>query len=117
MKLLRRVGVFVTYHAAPSMGFSSQEYWRGLPFPSPGDLPDPGIEPSSPALQVDALLSGASDFASLWATSGLQYAVGFRGEQRAFQIFPAVLPCALCALVGTVCRPSGGCKLAARVPG
>ena len=37
------------------MGFSRQEYWSGLPFPSPGDLPDPGIEPSSPALQADAL--------------------------------------------------------------
>ena len=39
------------------MGFSSQEYWSGLPFPSPGDLPDPGIEPRSPALQADALTS------------------------------------------------------------
>ena len=40
-----------------SVGFSRQEYWIGLPFPSPGDLPDPGIEPWSPALQVDALPS------------------------------------------------------------
>ena len=39
----------------PSMGFSRQEYWSGLPFPSPADLPDPGIEPSSPTLQADAL--------------------------------------------------------------
>ena len=38
-----------------SMGFSRQEYWSGLPFPSPEDLPDPGIEPSSPALQADSL--------------------------------------------------------------
>ena len=38
-------------------GFIRQEYWSGLPFPSPGDLPDPGIEPGSPALQVDALTS------------------------------------------------------------
>jgi len=36
-----------------SMGFSRQEYWSGLPFPSPGDLPDPGIETGSPASQVD----------------------------------------------------------------
>ena len=36
-----------------SMGFSRQEYWSGLPFPSPGDLPDPGIKPGSPALQAD----------------------------------------------------------------
>ena len=39
------------------MGFSRQEYWSGLPFPSAGDLPNPGIEPGSPALQADALPS------------------------------------------------------------
>ena len=39
------------------MEFSRQEYWSGLPFPSPGDLPDPGIEPGSPALEADALTS------------------------------------------------------------
>ena len=45
-------------HQAPlSMEFPRQEYWSGLPFPSPGDLPDPRIEPMSPALQPDALLS------------------------------------------------------------
>ena len=43
--------------ASLSMGFSRQEYLSGLPFPSPGDLPDPGIEPRSPALQADALPS------------------------------------------------------------
>ena len=43
-------------HQAPlSMGFFGQEYWSGLPFPSPGDLPEPGIEPGSPALQADSL--------------------------------------------------------------
>ena len=43
-------------HQAPlSMGFSRQEYWSGLPFPFPGDLPDPGIKPRSPALQADSL--------------------------------------------------------------
>ena len=41
----------------PSMGFSRQEYWSGLPFPSPGDLPSPRIAPRSPALQADALPS------------------------------------------------------------
>ena len=40
-----------------SLGFSRQEYWSGLPFPSPGDLPNPGIEPGSPTLQADALTS------------------------------------------------------------
>ena len=62
MKLLSRVRLFATpwtvAHQAPqSMGFSRQEYWSGLPFPSPGDLPDPGIKPGSPALRADALLS------------------------------------------------------------
>ena len=41
----------------PSKGFSRQEYWSGLPFPSPGDPPDPGIEPGFPALEADALPS------------------------------------------------------------
>ena len=40
-----------------SMGFSRQEYWSGLPFPSPGDLPDPGIKPRSPTLGADSLPS------------------------------------------------------------
>ena len=44
-------------HQAPlSMDFSWQEYWSGLPFPSSGDLPNPGMEPASPALQEDVLL-------------------------------------------------------------
>ena len=47
----------VDHQAPPSMGFSRQEYWSGLPFPSPGDLPDSGIEPRSPTLQADYLLS------------------------------------------------------------
>ena len=47
----------VAYQAPPSMGFSRQEYWSGLSFPSPGDLSNQGIEPRSPALQADALLS------------------------------------------------------------
>ena len=45
----------VACQAPLSIGFSRQEYWSGLPFPSPGDLPDPGIEPGSPALQADSL--------------------------------------------------------------
>ena len=62
MKLLSSVRLFATpwtvaYQAPPSMGFSRQECWSGLPFPSPRDLPDPGIEPGSPTLQTDALLS------------------------------------------------------------
>ena len=45
----------VACQAPLSMGFSRQEYWSRLPFPSPGDLPNPGIEPGSPALQADSL--------------------------------------------------------------
>ena len=45
----------VACQAPLSMGFSRQEYWSGLPFPPPGDPPDPGIEPRSPALQADSL--------------------------------------------------------------
>ena len=60
VKLLSRVQLFATpwivgHQAPPSMWFPRQEYWSGLPFPSPGDLPDPGIEPESPTLQADAL--------------------------------------------------------------
>ena len=45
----------VARQAPLSVGFCRQEYWSGLPFPSPGDLPDPGIKPESPAWQVDSL--------------------------------------------------------------
>ena len=47
----------VAYQAPLSMGFSRQEHWTGLPFPSPGDLPNPRMEPRSPALEADALTS------------------------------------------------------------
>ena len=47
----------ISYQAPLSMELSRQEYWSGLPFPSPGDLPDTGIEPRSPALQADTLPS------------------------------------------------------------
>ena len=54
-KLLSHVRLLATpwtaaFQAPPSMGFSREEYWSGLPFPSPGDLPDPEIEPTPPAL-------------------------------------------------------------------
>ena len=65
VKSLSRVRLFATpwtvaYQAPLSVGFSRQEYWSGLPFPSPGALPNPGIEPRSPALQADALPSEPS---------------------------------------------------------
>ena len=62
VKSLSRVRHFATpwtvaYQASLSMGFSRQEHWSGLPFPSPGDLSDPGIESESPASEADALTS------------------------------------------------------------
>ena len=51
---------------ALSMEFSRQEYWSGLPFPSPGDLPNPGIKPRSPALQVDSLPSELPGKGNSW---------------------------------------------------
>ena len=62
MKLLSRVRLFVTlwtvaYRAPLYMGFSRQGYWSGLPFPFPGELPDPEIEPRSSALKAEFLLS------------------------------------------------------------
>ena len=64
-EVLSRVRLFATlwtvaYQAPLSMGFARQEYRSGLPFPPPGDLPNPGIEPGSPALQADALTSEPS---------------------------------------------------------
>ena len=64
-KSLSHVQLFVTprtaaYQAPQSMKFSRQEYWSGLPSPSPGDLPNPGIKPRSPSLQADALPDGAT---------------------------------------------------------
>ena len=61
VKSFSRVGLFATpwtiaYQAPPSMEFSRQEHWSGLPFPSPEDHPNPGIERRSPALQADTLL-------------------------------------------------------------
>ena len=63
VKLLSSVRLFATpwtiaSQSPSSMEFSRQEYWSGLPFPSPGDLPNPGIEPRSPALPADTLPSG-----------------------------------------------------------
>ena len=74
VKSLSHVRLFATlwtvaYQASQSMGFSRQGYWSGLPFPSPGDFPNPGIEPRSPALRADALPSEPSGkvvFNSLW---------------------------------------------------
>ena len=62
----------VAYQAPLSMGFSRQEYWSGVPFPSPGDLPNPGIEPSSPTLWADALTSEPPGKPGVLQSLGLQ---------------------------------------------
>ena len=76
MKSLSHVQLFATpwtvaCQASSSMGFSRQEYWSGLSFPSPGDLPDPGIEPRSCTLQADS---------TIWATRESL-------SQRLFRVF------------------------------
>ena len=81
VKLLSRVRLFATpwtvaYQAPPSMGFSRQECWSGLPFPFPGDLPDPGIEPRSPALWADALPSEPPE----WQWGKVNYKVLVKGK-------------------------------------
>ena len=88
-KLISRVQPFATrwtvaYQALLSMGFFRQEYWSGLPLPSPGDLPHPRIEPGSPALQADALPSeppGKSnthqDTREAWNKSSLRQFLSF----------------------------------------
>ena len=73
MKSLSRVRLFATpwtvaYQDPPSMGFSRQEHWTGLPFPSPGDLTNPGMKPGSPALQGGALLSEPLEDVIVYAT-------------------------------------------------
>ena len=66
----------------PSIGFSRQEYWSGLPFPSPGDLPDPGIKPRSSALQADSLLSEPS--VSMLNTAQHQESVSYLSSYFSF---------------------------------
>jgi len=89
VKSLSRVGLFATpwtvaYQAPPSMGFSRQECWSGLPFPSPGDLPDPGIEPGSPTLQADTLPSKWTE-----VIFKLFFAIGTWLVLFVFSLFPA----------------------------
>ena len=101
MKLLNRVRLFVTpwtvaYQAPPSMGFSRQECWSGLPFPSPGDLPDPGIKPGFPALQADTLPSEPPEEAICGAQNP--------GWQKNWTILESTVWATTSALVPTVGR-------------
>ena len=63
----------VACQSSLSVEFSRQEYWSGLPFPSPGDLPDPGIEPRSPALQAGFSLLSDPPGKALWMSSFVTY--------------------------------------------
>ena len=68
------------YQAPPSMGFSRQEYWNGVPFPSLEDLPDPGIKPGSPTLQAETLPSeppGKPTFLLRWNEKNLKNILQF----------------------------------------
>ena len=97
VKSLSRVQLLVTswtvaHQATLSMGFSRQEYWSGLPFPSPGDLPDPGIEPRSPALQADALTSEPKWATSSYSIQSLLISLGGRCQCAWANILTRLLP-------------------------
>ena len=73
----------LAHKVPPSMGFSRQEYWSGLPFPSPGDLPNPGIKPRSPTLQADALTSAPPG--KPWTMCELDHKEGWAPKNWCFQ--------------------------------
>ena len=79
-KSLSRIWLFMTPWTIQSMEFSRPEYWSGLPFPSSGDLPNPGMEPRSPALQADSLPA---------ETQGKPKNTGVSSLSLLQQIFPA----------------------------
>ena len=74
----------VALQAPPSMGFSRQEYWSGLPCPSPEDLSNPGIEPGSPALQAGSLPSEPQGSRGWCGPAGELVGGGGRGRRKAF---------------------------------
>jgi len=91
------------YQAPLSMEFSRQEYWRGLPFPSPGNLPNPGIKLESPALQADSLLT------ELWGKfREIRCKVGYEGRANEIlvkgrtNLLPAVLRANLSLMIKSI---------------
>ena len=103
VKTLSRVWLFATpwtvaYQAPPSMGFSRQECWSGLPFPSPGDLSNPGIEPRYPALQADALPASFNFMVAITICS--DFGAQKNKVSHCFHCFPIYLPWS----VGTRCH-------------
>ena len=122
VKLLSCVWLFATpwtvaYQAPPSMGFSRQEYWNGLPFPSPGDLSDPGIKSRSPALQADSLPSEPP--ANPWWDSEVQgivylWLIHIVVWQKPIQHYKAVT-LQLKIKKEVMCHPQPGAQLPERV--
>ena len=104
MKCLSRVRLFATswtvaHQAPPSIEFSRQEYWIGLPFPSPGDLLDPGIEPRSPSSQTDALPSETQTKMSIQRKTTKAKRVLYKAiEERFPKSFPFLWPIFYCAI-------------------
>ena len=100
VKSLSHVQLFGTpwtaaYQAPSSMGFSRREYWSGLPFTSPGDLPDPWIEPGSPILQADALPSEPPGMAVIFCYSSLK---GPRPSPHSTPMTKVLCVCVMCAV-------------------
>ena len=88
------------------MGFSRQEYWSGLPFPPPGDLPDPGIKPGSPAFQADALTSEPPGTPERQYTDICQQSDIFAFEYVPLGFIIAFLPGIQCILILCLQLPS-----------
>ena len=108
VKSLSHVWLFTTpwtaaFQAPLSMGFSRQQYWSGLPLPAPGDLPNPGIEPRSPALQTDALPSEPSrkpSYSRLFSSNSAP-----RTERQTAQIDHSTFPKCKANVPVCVCIP------------
>ena len=113
VKSLSCVRLFATpwtaaYQVPPSKGFSRQEYWRGLPFPSPGDLPDPGIKHAPPASPAEFLLRWGQEVVHLQSSAWLMV-----GPYRAEHPHPEAFFPPLC--LSRHCLP-GFCKLRDELP-
>ena len=102
VKSLSRVQLFetpwtISYQAPLSLEFSRQEYWSGSPFPSPGDLPNPGIEPGSPILQADVLPSEPPGKPPCELVQVGPKNRSFKGRWLILWVY-LLLPCCLCFL-------------------
>ena len=114
VKSLSRVQLFATpwtvaYQASPSMGFSRQGYWSGLPFPSPRDLPNPEIEPGSRTLQADFLASEPpGKLLTIWTSVSKVMSLPFNAVSRFVIAFlPRSKHLFISLATGTVLSDSG----------